>query len=809
MNHPTALLWVVATLLLSGTTLFSQTTVSGFVYDNEQSPLSYAGVMLLNASDSLLVKGAVSEDDGAFEFEDVPSGNYLLGISLIGYDDLFSSTFEITASESNRDLGAFQMESGALQLEEVEVVAKKPLFEQRIDRLVVNVAQSVTAAGSTALEVLERSPGIIVNRQSNSIAIAGKSGVVVMINNKINRLPMETLIQMLDGMPADNVERIEIITTPPANFDAEGNAGILSIILKKNLDEGLNGNFNASAGYGANEKYGSNINFNYRRGKVNVYGDYGYNFNHTAQLFTNYRSVLNEGVLLENDNSSERDPTTASQNARLGVDFQLSDQTVLGILGTWSQRHWRMDAINTVNRFTDGQLSDQLIVDNRETNLWGSWLGNINLQHEFKAGGRLTFDIDYAHYQNSNPTDYVNSYFDPNGNLTSEEELRVGKTTPIDIYVGKLDYSRELAEGITLEAGVKGTLSEFNNDFSVEDLIDGEWVSDPEFTAEFTLEEKIGAAYTSLSWQISPKTGAKAGLRYEYTDSNLGTLTEPNIVDREYGNLFPSLFLSRDLTDGQQLQLSYSRRINRPAYTNLAPFVIFLDPNTLMTGNVALQPAYSNNFSLGYRIQTWFISLNYGYTDDAISGFQPQVDPETNQQVNAAVNMDYQQDVGLSVSFPLQITSWWSMRNNLVGFWQENQFTFGDETVSLDGATFRGNTTQTLQLPGDINLEISGFFMSPVAFGLVRSKPFGDIAIGLQKQISERSSLRLNATNLLEGNWESEANQPEINLNYRGLFGFAERRIRLTYSYNFGNTGVKAARNRQTGSADEQGRVNN
>ncbi|MEL6660258.1 MAG: outer membrane beta-barrel protein, partial [Bacteroidota bacterium] len=147
--------------------------------------------------------------------------------------------------------------------------------------------------------------------------------------------------------------------------------------------------------------------------------------------------------------------------------------------------------------------------------------------------------------------------------------------------------------------------------------------------------------------------------------------------------------------------------------------------------------------------------------------------------------------------------------NNLVGFWQENQFTFGDETISLDGATFRGNTTQTLQLPGDINLEISGFFMSPVAFGLVRSKPFGDIAIGLQKQISERSSLRLNATNLLEGNWESEANQPEINLNYRGLFGFAERRIRLTYSYNFGNTGVKAARNRQTGSADEQGRVNN
>lgn len=808
MNHPPYCLLAVA-FLLFGPFLFSQTNIQGTVLDTDQTPLSYAGVMLLNASDSLLVKGAVTEDDGSFLFEDAPAGEYLLGISLIGYEDLFSATFEISAGEGERDLGAFRMQSGALELEEVEVVAKKPLFEQRIDRLVVNVAQSVTAAGSTALEVLERSPGVIVNRQSNSIAISGKAGVIVMINNKVSRLPVETIIQMLDGMPADNVDRIEIITTPPANFDAEGNAGVISIILKKNLEEGLNGTVNASVGYGANEKYGSNLNFNYRTGDWNIYGDYGYDFNHTEQQFTNYRSVLSEGVLLENDNVSDRDPTLANQNARLGVDFQLSDRTVIGILGTWSERDWQMDAINTINRFEDRELVDQLIVDNRETNLWTSWLGNLNIQHEFKAGGRLTFDIDYANYQNSNPTDYLNRFFDSKGVLTSEEEVRVGKTTPIDIYVGKLDYNRELAEGVNLEAGLKGTLSEFNNDFSVENLIADEWISDDQYTAEYTLEEKIGAAYTSLSWQITPKTGVKAGLRYEYTDSNLGTLDEPDIIDREYGNLFPSVFLSQDLADNQQVSLSYSRRINRPAYTNLAPFVIFLDPNTLLTGNVTLQPAFSDNFSMSYRIKSWFINVNYGYTDNAISGFQPQVDPETNQQVNSAVNQDYRQDVGLSVSFPLQVTPWWSMRNNLVGFWQDNQFTIDGQEVRSDGTTFRGNTTQTFQLPGEINLEINGFFMSPVAFGLVKSKPFGDIAIGIQKSLSDRSSIRINGANLLEGNWESEANQPEINLNYRGKFGFAERRIRVTYTYNFGSSSVKAARNRQTGSADERGRVNN
>ncbi len=808
MNHPPYCLLAVAFLLLCPS-LFSQTIIKGTVLDGDQTPLSYAGVMLLNASDSLLVKGAVTEDDGSFMFEEAPAGEYLLGISLIGYEDLFSATFEISNNESERDLGAFRMQSGALELEEVEVVAKKPLFEQRIDRLVVNVAQSVTAAGSTALEVLERSPGVIVNRQSNSIAISGKAGVIVMINNKISRLPVETIIQMLDGMPADNVDRIELITTPPANFDAEGNAGIISIILKKNLEEGLNGAVNASLGYGANEKYGSNINFNYRNGAWNLYGDYGYDFNHTEQQFTNYRSVLSEGVLLENDNVSDRDPTLENQNARLGVDFQLSDQTVIGILGTWSERDWRMDAINTINRFEDRELVDQLIIDNRETNLWTAWLGNLNVQHEFKAGGRLTFDLDYANYQNSNPTDYLNQFFDSKGILTSEEEVRVGKTTPIDIYVGKLDFTRDLAEGISFEAGVKGTLSEFNNDFSVENLIADEWISDDQYTAEYTLEEKIGAAYTSLSWQITPKTGVKAGLRYEYTDSNLGTLDEPDIIDREYGNLFPSVFVSQELADNQQVSVSYSRRINRPAYTNLAPFVIFLDPNTLLTGNVTLQPAFSDNFSFSYRLKSWFFNVNYGYADNAISGFQPQVDPETNQQVNSAVNQDYRQDVGLSISFPVQVTPWWSMRNNLVGFWQDNQFTIDGQEVRSNGSTFRGNTTQTFQLPGEINLEINGFFMSPVAFGLVKSKAFGDIAIGLQKSLSDRSSLRINGANLLEGNWESEANQPEINLNYRGKFGFAERRIRVTYTYNFGSSSVKAARNRQTGSADERGRVNN
>ncbi|MEL7222643.1 MAG: outer membrane beta-barrel protein, partial [Bacteroidota bacterium] len=472
------LLAIAMLFLMFLTGLRAQNQINGTIIDENSVPLSYAGVMLLQAADSLLIKGEVSDDEGRFSFADIPAGEYLVGISMISYDDLFTASFTLDA-DSQEELGTLQLLPGATDLAEVEVVAKKPLFEQRIDRLVVNVAQSVTSAGSTALEVLERSPGVVVNRQANDISISGRSGVVVMINNKISRLPIDAIIQQLEAMPADNVERIEVITTPPANFDAEGNAGIISIILRKNLAEGLNGTANVSAGYGFHEKWGGNINFNYRKGKWNVFGDYGTDYNETYQEFTSYRGFTNAaGNFIENDNVSDRDPIQKNQNARLGIDFQLTDRTVVGVLGSWSERNWQMDAVNTVDRSENNQLIDRLVIDNDEGNIWNNWLANVNVQHELNNNGRLNFDLDYTRYDNTNPSNYVNNFFNPDGDLIDQTALRVRKDTPIDIYVFKADYSQDLSEDLKLEAGVKGNFSAFGNDFSVENLEEDLWVSD-------------------------------------------------------------------------------------------------------------------------------------------------------------------------------------------------------------------------------------------------------------------------------------------------------------------------------------------
>lgn len=569
-------------------------TVSGSISDTKGEPIPFANTLLLNAADSSLVKGQVTDIDGRFSFENIVSGNYVISVTMIGYSDTYSYLLEV-ADGDHINLGIITIEANAEMLDEIVVVEKKPLFEQKIDRMVVNVSNSVTSAGSNALEVLERSPGVLVDRFNGSISMAGKNGVVVMINGKISRMSSDAITQMLEGMNADNIEKIELITTPPANFEAEGNAGFINIVLKQNADEGTNGSFSLNAGYGVHEKFGGSLNLNYRKNKVNLYGDYSYNYNRSIQEFTNYRNVDILGIPTETNSISDRDPTlTINHNLRIGIDLQLSPKTVLGGLATWSQRDWTMDAINDITIKESGVLTSTIDMGITELNLWNNYLGNINLQHKFTDKKTLNIDLDYASYHQDQPNSYDIDYLDGSGQIESEDELRVGKETPIQFIVGTADYSHVFSNGTKLETGVKGAFSTFDNDISLERLEPQGWVTDPFFTAKYALNEDILAAYSSLSFKLNEQTDVKMGIRYEYTESNLGSEEEPDIVDRKYGNFFPSIFLSRAFNDNNKLQFSYSRRINRPDFTQLAPFIFFYDPNTYFTGNIALQPSITD-----------------------------------------------------------------------------------------------------------------------------------------------------------------------------------------------------------------------
>ena len=783
----------------------AQTRISGLIHDTSGKSLPAASVLLLNSADSTLVKGQLSDADGAYTFTEIAAGEYRLGVSMLGFTYNLSPVFTVDNATPSKDLGTTVLQEASEILGEVNIVAKKPLFEQKIDRMVINVANSATNAGGTALEVLQRSPGVLVNRQSNAISLAGKAGVVIMINGKINRMPADALLQMLGGMNADNIERIELIHTPPASFDAEGNAGIINIILKKTADAGLNGGYSVNAGYGRREKYGAGLNFNYRKKKVNLFGSYDYRYDKNLQVFTNYRALQEGPNFLETESYSDRDPNLHNQNAQLGADFQVSPKTVVGVLGTFFDRYWDMYAVNDVKYSTNRQETSHLEMITTEVNHWNSWTGNVNLTHQFTKEKTLSVDADYIYYHIDNPSNYDIRYTGPE----QDSKLRLFKDTPIKIGVVKADYNQSFGPKVQFEAGVKGASSRFDNDVRVEEQQDQEnWIADPALTSHFKLREDIGAAYSTISVKLNAKTDVKVGMRYEYTSTNLGSVQQPDVVDRRYGSWFPSAYLSRTISEHQSANLSYSRRIMRPGFTQLAPYLIFYDPTTLEGGNPALQPSFTNSVKFDYRIKSWQFSVEYSKEDESIRDI-PVIDHVKNTQFNRPENVGNSEGFFASIFFQVHPAKWWDMQNNLFGVNQRTNFQYEGTSLKLKNVFFGVNSTQSFTLPKAFSVEVSANFFSPGYWGVYKWNPNGNLSIGIQKKLSEKwGTLNLNVNDVfLTNNWFGTADQPELNLLIKSSYQQTERTFMLTWSNKFGNNKLKDRRRRATGAADEMRRL--
>ncbi|HYO21131.1 MAG TPA: outer membrane beta-barrel protein, partial [Flavisolibacter sp.] len=579
----------------------AQSKINGNVTGADKQPLSNASVLLLLAKDSSLVKGVVTNARGGYSFENVLPGNYLVSSSFAGFREVYSPLFQL-ADKSDVLLEALQLSVKDNQLNAVVVSARKPLFEQKIDRMIINVASSITNAGSTALDVLMRSPGIIVDQQNNTLSMNGKDGVVVMMNGKISRMPMSAVVQMLAGMSSGNIEKIELITTPPANFDAEGNAGYINIVMKTSLQYGTNGSYSVTAGFGKRPAVAASVNFNHRSGPWNVFGDYSFDRTGLQTNFSFYRKVAQGTRLLETEADTERDAVRRNHNGRLGIDFDVNSKTTIGALFSTFSNLYKMESVNTSNISVNSQLDTTIIIDNDERHPITNYSGNINLTHLYAPGERLSLNADYVYFNDANDVNYTNNYYGRGGGFLFSDLTRSGKETPIRFWVGSADYTKKFSEKVEMESGVKATVSRFTNDVQVERQKQRDWLVDRELTAIHFLKESIYAAYTSFSAKLSGKTSMKAGLRYEYTNSNLESETVKNIVDRHYGNLFPSVFLAHTINEARSVNFAYSRRITRPTFNDMAPFVYFVDPNTLFSGNPALQPSIANSFKSDYLI---------------------------------------------------------------------------------------------------------------------------------------------------------------------------------------------------------------
>jgi hypothetical protein len=790
--------------------------IQGVIRDTGNKSVPYANVLLLKSSDSSLVKGTVADSLGRYIFIHISEGEYFLTASQIGFDPAYTQTFNIINQESVFEGGIIHLLQTNHQLKTVTVSARKPMFEQEVDRTVINVRGSITSAGGSALEVLEKSPGVSINRQDNSIAVNGKSGVSVMINGKISYMPADALIQFLSGVSAGNIEKIELITTPPSKYDAGGNGGYINIVLINNPYAGFNGSYFLTAGYGSRPLAALGFNFNYRSGKINFYGDYSFTYNHTIQTSTAFTQFVRSGELITNNSYSDRDCITQVHNIRLGADYQVNPTTILGVLLSGYSSRWSMIAQNGVSTGKNN-IPDTTIktVDDPEINLWQNISANVNFQHTFKPGKLLYFDVNYIFYKDNNPNTYFTDYFDRNNKYLFHEDQRGGKTTPIHFQVYSSDYTTHIGKNVSMEAGVKLSLSNFNNDVHVDYLRQGIWVPDSSLSVNYVLHENIGAAYASFNISPGKQFSMSAGLRYEYTSSNLGSGQVSNMISRKYGEFFPTFYISKKINPDQSINFSYSRRITRPTFNDLAPFTIFFDPKTYYSGNPTLQPAIANAIQAGYAIKKYNFSISYTHENSTIDNFYFQtqrVDTIKNAVYLSARNFLYEDYLTASVSVPVTMNGWWNMQNNITGNWIQINTAYENVPVMLKNFNFEFNSIQRFTLPNEVAIEISGLYSSPALMGTAKRKALYQVNAGIQKKIGGKNDLlRFSANDIFNSgsNFRFVDYLPVADAIVGRNFSFGLVAYKLTYTHSFGNKALKEKRERSTGAEDELKRVHN
>lgn len=787
--------------------------ITGRLVDEKEKPVSYAGIYLFKSTDSLKVGTAMTDSLGYFQLNGVPKGSYKVKVSYIGYISYSSHLLDLSGPHQVLSLGKIKLLEDNQLLRTVEIAASRPLIEQRLDKMVMNIENSILSQGSTALELLSKAPGVTID-DSGAISLKGRPGTTVMINGKLTYLSGSQLANLLRGTASNAVSRIEIMANPSARYDAAGKGGIINILLKKNVKTGLNGNISLNGGTGRGARLGGGTDLNYRTEKINVFGNYNYFFQNLKGNTNTDRTFFSDQSAAQIPSRVSRQETTEtaklrSQNFRAGLDVFLNEKNTLGFLingGVGKYPSLQKTKNILYNAAGNKQIWDaRTLTEGKER--WEDMLYNVNYLHRFNdKGHELALDMDYVSHFSKIDQQLDTRYIDPSGAILREPGSRRGDLpSSNDIYVAKLDYALPLGSSGKLEAGWKGSYVQTENNLKYDTLKNDMYLPDAGTSNHFKYKEQIQAGYANLKYAFG-KFSFQVGLRGEYTFTRGHQITTDSLVSREYFKVFPSVFLNQKLSENHKLQIGYSKRIERPSYWDLNPFRIYIDPFSYEEGNPYLQPAIVNSFELGYSFKSkYHANLTYSRSTDVISnimGGSATQNMTFLKPENLATFVNY----GLSITGSTDFTSWWSGTQFANLF--RNEFNVEDRGVGsiLKGTSFTFDSQNSFKLATDWKVELNGVYRSKELSGVFRTKGYYMISLGAKKELMQgKASLNLMVNDIFK------SAQYRQSANYGGVKTYNyerpdSRSVILSISYRFGS-GPSAEKARNTGGQELKNRI--
>lgn len=792
----------IQTIGLCQTTAPEGYELTGSFVTASNTPVADAIIQLLKSSDSSLVKTEFTDEKGAYAFNHVLEGNYLIQANVLGYTKFISVPFPVNTSKS---LPSFQLQKSEVTLNEVTVTTRKPYIEREHGKMIVNVENSIASTGSSAFEVIEKAPGVRVDNNDN-ISFKGKQGVSVWIDGKPAPMTGSDLANYLKGMSSTAVEKIEFIANPSAKYDAAGSS-IINIKLKKDKRLGTNSSITLAYGQGKYHKSNNSITLNHRNKKLNVFASYnnafrkGFNWLRLDRNF--YAADTFQGAYVQDNYLTMN---FRNHIARMGADYYINSKNTIGITVNGATNKFNPNGNNVAlvydkDRFNTSRFETQ----NRSQDFWYNNSVNVNYKHVFdSAGTELTADLDYARFGNRTEQNFTTRYYDLSNIEFQSPYLLYGDINGgLDIYSVKSDYTKPLKGDARLEAGLKSSYVTADNNLAFYNKSTGTAIYDSTKSNHFLYTENINAVYGNImkDWK---KVNVQIGLRVENTSIIGNQLVYQSRFDTTYTQFFPSFVAGRKLNDKNGLELNYSRRINRPGYDQLNPFRFYLDPTTYKAGNPYLQPQTTHSFELTHIYnEKIYTTLGFGRTTKNIIEV---IAPAPNQEkltIQTYFNLATVDVYALNVSVPYEITKWWHSANDLNVYYAAYSGNVANTDITQVGnLNLNVNSVNTFNFTSTFSGELSGNYRTKEVYAFETVRPIWFLNIGLQKKFAEgRAIVKVSFNDIF---YSSNARATTRFTGYVESYD-ARRDTRVatvSFTYKFGNTSLSPSQRRRGGADD-------